>query len=159
MHQVSQSGIDPFLSTSVVVHSYLPLSNLWFCWNPKAMLYFELGNLASSIGEEPVPSIRRSATSSLVSFAEQGIITFTNVLQGYNTVVLVCYHWVRTRHHLHLVRKTYQCCKLKGRTLVSYWNILQHSRESLWICSCSAHLHVYLRVEVWHHSSYLLCKW
>ena len=90
MHQVSHSGIDPFLSTSFVVRSYLPLSNLWFCWNPKAMLYFELGNLASSIGEEPVPSIRRSKTSSLVSFAEQGIITFTNVLQGYNTVVLVC---------------------------------------------------------------------
>ena len=48
--------------------------------------------LVSCIGEEPVPSTRRSATSSLVSFAEQGIITFTNVLQGYNTVVLVCYH-------------------------------------------------------------------
>ena len=48
---------------------------------------------SSSIGEEPVPygaSIRRSATSSLVSQAEQSIITFTNILQVHKTVVLVC---------------------------------------------------------------------
>ena len=49
----------------------------------------------SSIGEVPVPyglvpSMRRLATSSLVSQAEQGIITFTNVLQGHDTVVRVC---------------------------------------------------------------------
>ena len=50
----------------------------------------------SSIGEEPVPydswpnGIRRSATSSQVSYTAQGIITFTNVLQGHETVVLVC---------------------------------------------------------------------
>ena len=52
----------------------------------------------SSIGEEPVShskphstSIRRSATSRLVSYAEQGSIIFTNVLQHHITVVLVCY--------------------------------------------------------------------
>ena len=48
---------------------------------------------SSSIGEEPVSSdvtIRRSATSGLVSHAKQGIITFTNVLQDHDTVVLVC---------------------------------------------------------------------
>ena len=36
-------------------------------------------------------SIRRLATSSLVGYAEEGIITFTNVLQGHDTVVLVWY--------------------------------------------------------------------
>ena len=35
-------------------------------------------------------SIRSSATTRLVSQAEQGIITFTNLLQGHETVVLVC---------------------------------------------------------------------
>ena len=53
---------------------------------------------SSSIGEEPVCSdippiisIKRSATSSLVSYTEQGgITTFTNVLQVHKTVVLVC---------------------------------------------------------------------
>ena len=34
--------------------------------------------------------MRRSATSSLVSHTEQGIITFTNLLQVHKTVVLVC---------------------------------------------------------------------
>ena len=55
-----------------------------------------IGN-PSSIGEEPVPKNERpvttiiiNATSSLVSYTEQGIITFTNVLQGHNTVVMVC---------------------------------------------------------------------
>ena len=32
-----------------------------------------------------------SATSSLISYAEQGSIIFTNVLQGHETVVLVCF--------------------------------------------------------------------
>ena len=54
---------------------------------------------SSSIGKVPVPygkprftSMRRSATNRLVSYAEQGIIIiFTNVLQGHDTVVLVCF--------------------------------------------------------------------
>ena len=50
---------------------------------------------SSSIGEEPVPSatpptiIRILATIIVVSYAEQGMITFTDVLQDYMTVVLV----------------------------------------------------------------------
>ena len=47
---------------------------------------------SSSIGEEPVPYgtiMWMLATSSLVSYTEQGIITFTDVLQGHITVVLV----------------------------------------------------------------------
>ena len=47
---------------------------------------------SSSIGEEPVPygiTIRMSTTSRLVSYTEQDTITFTNVLQGHKTVVLV----------------------------------------------------------------------
>ena len=52
---------------------------------------------SSSIGEKPVPhrdlyftSIRMPATITQVSHTQQGIITFTNALQGHMTVVLVC---------------------------------------------------------------------
>ena len=45
----------------------------------------------SSIEEVPVPySIRSLATGSLVSYTAQGINTFTNLLQGHKTVVLIC---------------------------------------------------------------------
>ena len=51
---------------------------------------------STSIREVPVPysrsistSIRMSATSSLISHTDQRIFTFTNVLQGHKTVVLV----------------------------------------------------------------------
>ena len=47
---------------------------------------------SSSIGKEPVSyrsPVKRSATSRLVSQAEESIITFTNVLQCHETVVLV----------------------------------------------------------------------
>ena len=50
---------------------------------------------SSSIGEVPVPigvpltSIRILATIMVVSYAEQGMITFTDVLQEHKTVVLV----------------------------------------------------------------------
>ena len=47
---------------------------------------------SSSIGKEPVSScitMRMSATTRLVSVAEQGSITFTNVIQGYKTVVQI----------------------------------------------------------------------
>ena len=52
---------------------------------------------SSSIGEVPVPigvpltSIRILATIMVVSYAEQGMITFSNVLQEHKTVVLVCF--------------------------------------------------------------------
>ena len=65
----------------------------WTSGSVEIPLGTRTGN-SSSIGEEPVPygipTIRRSTTSSLVSYAEQGIMTFTNVLQDHDTVVLVC---------------------------------------------------------------------
>ena len=45
----------------------------------------------SSIGGVPVSQVRPTlATIMIVSQAEQGIITFTNILQAHKTVVLVC---------------------------------------------------------------------
>ena len=52
----------------------------------------------SSVRKIPVPKgrlphytgIRKSATKRLVSYTGQGINTFTNILQGHKTVVLVC---------------------------------------------------------------------
>ena len=52
---------------------------------------------SSSVGEVPVPtgrpptSIRISATIMVVSYAEQGMTTFMDVLQEHKTVVLVCF--------------------------------------------------------------------
>ena len=88
------TAVDPILSTSPPLQTYHTLTS----WSDEVPWVTRTGN-SSSIGEEPVSygkspsgiSIRRSATSSLVSQAEQGIITFTNVLQGHKTVVLVCY--------------------------------------------------------------------
>ena len=88
-----QTAVDPFHSTSSAVQKYLHMTS----GSVDIPLGTWTGN-SSFIGEEPVPysllpcsiSIRTSATSSLVSHAEQGIITFTNVLQEHNTVVLVC---------------------------------------------------------------------
>ena len=88
------TAVEPFLSTSSAKQNYHHLTS----GSVEIPLGTWTGN-SSSIGKEPVPygrthftSIRRSATSSLESDAEQGIIsTFTNVLQGHNTVVLVCY--------------------------------------------------------------------
>ena len=44
----------------------------------------------SSIGEEPVSAARLIAGCHYVSYTVKSIITFTNVLQGHTTVVLVC---------------------------------------------------------------------
>ena len=90
MHQVSHSGISHplHLSSSQKYHTLMSTS-------VKAPLHFNARN-SCSIGEEPVPYhrsitiINTSATSNLVCQAEQGITTFTNILQGHNTVVLVC---------------------------------------------------------------------
>ena len=86
------TAVDPFHSTSFAVHTYHHLTSV----SVEIPLATCTGN-SSSIGKEPVPygtlphftSIRRSATSSLGSYAEQGIITFTNVFQGHIAVVLV----------------------------------------------------------------------
>ena len=84
--------VDPILSTLFAVQTYLHLIS----GSVEIPLVTTAGN-SSSIGKEPVPiarpvftSIRWSATSSLVSYTEKGIvISFTNVLQGHTTVVLV----------------------------------------------------------------------
>ena len=80
------------------IHSFFPVVHYYHTWTSCSVdvpTHTTAGN-SSSIGEVPVPldryiptSIRRSATSRLVSQAEQGITTFTNVLQGHKTVVLV----------------------------------------------------------------------
>ena len=82
------TAVDPLFSTSSALQMYHHLTS----GSVEIPLGTWTGN-SSSIGEEPVPygrlTIRLSATSSLVSYAEQGIIIFANVLQGHITVVLV----------------------------------------------------------------------
>ena len=85
------TAVDPIHSTSSTMQSYHHLTSD----SVEIPLSTSAGN-SSFIGKKPVPcgrsSIRRSATSSEVSPAEQGsIIVITNVLQGHITVVLVCY--------------------------------------------------------------------
>ena len=85
------TAVDPLHSTSSAVQNYSHLTSVFveiplllFIWN------------SSIIGIEPDPqgrpsaSIRPSATSSEVSHTEQGTTSFSNVLQGQTTVVLVC---------------------------------------------------------------------
>ena len=87
------TAVDSLYSTSSAVQKYHHVTSC----SLKVHLATNARN-SSSIGEEPVPydrlpngiSIRRSATIEKVSSAEQGIITFTNVLQDHKTVVLVC---------------------------------------------------------------------
>ena len=77
--------VDSCHSTSPAMHKYYHLTS-----GSVEVPQCTCTENSSSIGEEPVPycspdftsSIRRSATSSFVSYAEQGICTFTNVLQG-----------------------------------------------------------------------------
>ena len=80
------TAVDPLLSTSSTVQIYLHLTSR----SEETPLLINAGNF-SSIWENPVStSIKRIATSSEVSHADQGIIPFTNVFQGHTTVVLVC---------------------------------------------------------------------
>ena len=90
IHCISDNtAVDPFNSTSSAVHMYHHLTSA----SEETWLTSWTGN-PTSIGEIPVPygipHFRRLATSSVVSYAEQGITTFTNILQGHDTVVLVC---------------------------------------------------------------------
>ena len=84
--------VDSFLSTSSPLQTHYALTSCSVEVPPVTT-----DRNSTSIGEPPVPQgrlpngIRRSATSNLVSQEEQGIISFTNVLQGHKTVVLVCY--------------------------------------------------------------------
>ena len=85
--------VDSFHSSSPPLQTYHTLTSC----SVKVRLVTTALN-STSIGKEPVPygiypngiSKRRSATSSQVSYTEQGIIPFTNVLQECDTVVLVC---------------------------------------------------------------------
>ena len=80
------TAVDPLHSTSYAVQTYPTLTS----GSVETPLLINAGNF-SSIWESPVStSIKRIATSSEVSYTEQGIIPFTNVLQGHTTVVLVC---------------------------------------------------------------------
>ena len=82
------TAVNPFLSTSSTVQTYHHLTSGPIEFPPAT----RAGN-SSFIGEEPgrrPNSIRGSATSSVVSHTEQGITTFTNLLQGHKTVVLIC---------------------------------------------------------------------
>ena len=84
--------VDPLLSTSSTVHTYHTLASVSVDIPPAIS-----GGNSSSIWEKPVPYSRpistskktMMATSSEVSHTEQGIIPFTNVLQGHTTVVQV----------------------------------------------------------------------
>ena len=84
--------VESIHSSFPALHFYHTLTSC----SVEVPMHITAGN-STFIGEEPVPLDKyistsiRSATSRLVSQAEQGIITFTNVLQGHNTVVLVCY--------------------------------------------------------------------
>ena len=80
------TAVDSCHTTSPAIHKYYHLISD----SVEVPLCVCTGN-SSSIGEEPVPhyttdftsSIRRSATSSFVSYTEQGIGPFTNVFQGH----------------------------------------------------------------------------
>ena len=78
--------VDPLLSTSSTFQTYHHLTS----GSVEIPLAITAGN-SSSIGKEPVSDIKwRLTTSSEVSHAEQATSIITNVLQGHNTVVLVC---------------------------------------------------------------------
>ena len=76
------TAVDPFNCNSSAVQTYQHLT----C---ACVEIFKTVNF-TSIGKNPPPFLRRLATRRLVSHAEQGIIPFSNILQGHTTVVLVC---------------------------------------------------------------------
>ena len=87
------TAIDPIHSTSYALHKYHHLTSGSV---EVPVCPFTMSINPGFVGEKPIPhvrahftSVRTSAASSLVGYAEQGIITFTNVLQGHKTVVLV----------------------------------------------------------------------
>ena len=83
------TAVDAILSTTSAVQKYHHLAS----GSIEIPLVTSAGN-SSSIGKNPVPSsiaeIRSTTTISFVNYTVQGIILFTNVLQGHKTVVLVC---------------------------------------------------------------------
>ena len=83
------TAIDSLRSTSPAVQKYHHATSCSVKVHPATS-----ARNSRSIGEEPVPygilTIRRPATLMKVSYTEQGIITFTDILQSHKTVVLVC---------------------------------------------------------------------
>ena len=86
------TAVDPLLSTSSTVQTYHHLTS----GGVEIQHGTKVAGNSRSIGKvpvsqgKPIPSIRTYATSSKVSHTEQSSIIFTNVLQGQETVVLVC---------------------------------------------------------------------
>ena len=84
------TAVNPILSTSPPVQKYHTLTS----GSEEVPLLTCAGN-PSPIGKVPAPKdsphygMRRSATITLISYAEQGIIIITNVLQGNDTIILV----------------------------------------------------------------------
>ena len=79
--------VDPLHSISSAVHTYRHINS----GSVEIRLVTSTEN-SRFIGKKTVSWGRsiRSATSTEISYTEQGIIPFTNVLQGHTTVVLVC---------------------------------------------------------------------
>ena len=113
------TAVGSLLSTSSALQAYYHVTSC----SVKVPVVTTARN-SSSIGKEPVPfgnpptSIRISATIMVVSYAEQGMITFTDVLQDHMTVVLVCFTsqfkldatWMKGR-------MSHNCCS-RGSNLV-----------------------------------------
>ena len=79
------TAVDPILSNSSAVHTYHRLTSI--CVEIQLSIVV---SHSTSIGKQPFPTtLRRSATSSEISYTTQSSIIFTNVLQGHDTVVLV----------------------------------------------------------------------
>ena len=128
------TAVDPILSTLSAVQTYHHLISgsveIWL---------LTLAENSSSIGKVPVPfgrliliSIRWSATSSLVSYTEKGIvISFTNVLQGYTTVVpfgrliLISIRWSATSSLISYTEKG---------IVISFTNVLQGYTTVVLVC-------------------------
>ena len=95
------TAIDPIHSSSPPVHAYHTRTSVSVeVPNYKLPLYITCSNNrvgnSSTIRVVPVAQdnctwrLGASTTCCIVSDTEQGIIMFTNILQGHNTVVLVC---------------------------------------------------------------------
>ena len=80
--------VDPIHSTSSAMHTYHHVTS-----GSVEIPLLTITDNSSFIGKEPVSwgrSTPNNATSSEISYTEQGITPFANVLQGHTTVVLVC---------------------------------------------------------------------
>ena len=85
------TAVHPLLSISSAVHTYhlIKSGSVEICLVTSTENFRFIGKEPVSFGRS-IPTRWRLATSSEISYAEQGIIPFTNVLQGHTTVVLVC---------------------------------------------------------------------